>query len=71
MCQQIPLYHIKPDSEIYINAIKVCCILKDCEVGELIHNHIVASGYELNVFVSNALIDMYWKCKETENAMRF
>ena len=76
-CEALEMYNkmresrIEPDSFIYINAIKACCILKDCEVGKLIHNHTIESGYDLNVFVSNALIDMYCKCKDTKNARRF
>ena len=57
-CEALEMYiktmesHIEPKLDIYTNAIKACCILKDCEVGKLMHNHSIASGYDLNVFVS-------------------
>ena len=63
--------HIEPDSDIYSNAIKACWILKDCEIGKLIHNRTFESCYDLNVLVNNALIYMYSKCKDVENARKF
>jgi pentatricopeptide repeat protein len=38
--------------------------------GRQIHNHIIQSGYESDVFVGNSLVDMYVECGSIEDAQR-
>ncbi|KAJ4700835.1 putative Pentatricopeptide repeat-containing protein [Melia azedarach] len=42
--------------------LNVCAGLPDVEMGKQVHGFIYRHGYSINVFVSNALLDMYCKC---------
>lgn len=42
--------------------LNVCAGLSDIELGKQVHGFIFRSGFYSNLFVGNALLDMYWKC---------
>ncbi|KAG5249642.1 pentatricopeptide repeat-containing family protein [Salix suchowensis] len=46
------------------------CNLVDLQFGYQIHCHVVKVGLDKNVFVSNALMDMYAKCGRMENSLQ-
>ncbi len=50
-----------------LNAYAIEVALKE---GRRIHNHIIQSGYESDVFVGNSLVDMYAECGSIEDAQR-
>eukprot|EP01018_Ginkgo_biloba_P008781 Gb_27830 [translate_table: standard] len=58
----------KPDTFIFTSILKACANLTDFRQGREIHSDIVRIGYESDVFVGNALVDMYAKCGKIENA---
>eukprot|EP01018_Ginkgo_biloba_P034731 Gb_12556 [translate_table: standard] len=59
---------MQPDNFIFPSVLKACAGLSDLKQGKEIHDYIVKSGRESDVFVDNALVDMYAKCGSTELA---
>ncbi|EOX96064.1 Tetratricopeptide repeat-like superfamily protein [Theobroma cacao] len=47
-----------------------CAAVKAGNVGAQVHGCIFRSGFETNVYVQSALVDMYAKCRDLDNAMR-
>lgn len=64
----ISLYHqmleygLAPDNFTFPFVLKACSALSAIEEGRNIHEHAIRSGWETDVFVGAALIDMYAKC---------
>eukprot|EP01018_Ginkgo_biloba_P008708 Gb_07636 [translate_table: standard] len=59
---------LKPDSFTFSCVLKACTFLSDVDHGEEIHYYIIGSGYESDVFVGSALVDMYAKCGKIEKS---
>eukprot|EP00250_Pteridium_aquilinum_P017302 c23559_g1_i1 orf=795-3455(-) len=59
---------IEQDPVSYIAAIKACVVLGSLEHHRKIHTSVVESGYESNVYVGSAIIDMYAKDGHLEDA---
>eukprot|EP01018_Ginkgo_biloba_P033238 Gb_27958 [translate_table: standard] len=59
---------MQPDNYIFPCVLKACSQLTDLERGKDIHDDIIRYGYESDVVVGNALIDMYAKCREIDTA---
>eukprot|EP01018_Ginkgo_biloba_P040201 Gb_37572 [translate_table: standard] len=59
---------LKPDHFTFTNVIGVCARLEALEQGKEIHNCIIKTGFESNVFVGSALVDFYAKCNSLEDA---
>eukprot|EP01018_Ginkgo_biloba_P005078 Gb_12201 [translate_table: standard] len=57
-----------PDNFIFPCVLKACAGLSALNQGRDIHCHIITRGYDSDVFVGNALIDMYAKCESLEDA---
>ncbi|EXB56941.1 hypothetical protein L484_019986 [Morus notabilis] len=53
---------IEPNSVTVINALQACAFSCNIEEGRKIHKFAARKGFELDVSVSTALIDMYMKC---------
>eukprot|EP01018_Ginkgo_biloba_P034602 Gb_21765 [translate_table: standard] len=66
--RQMHLGGVKPDSFVITSVLPACANLAVLELGKEIHAYVVKIGLELDVFVGNALIDMYGKCQSLENA---
>ncbi|XP_010520949.1 PREDICTED: pentatricopeptide repeat-containing protein At2g13600-like [Tarenaya hassleriana] len=49
---------------------KICSGLKDLKLGKQLHGFVVKHEFVSNVYVGNALIDMYGKCGSLEDAKR-
>lgn len=60
----------RPDDVTMLSLLSACAELGDLEVGKKIHRTLleISSG-NMNVFLGNALIDMYAKCGSSERAM--
>ena len=64
----ISLYHqmleygLAPDNFTFPFVLKACSALSAIEEGRNIHEHVIRTGWETDVFVGAALIDMYAKC---------
>ncbi|KAH9287976.1 hypothetical protein KI387_032093 [Taxus chinensis] len=53
---------IHPDNFTFPCVLKACATLSDLQLGKVIHCCIISCGFDSDVFVGNALIDMYSKC---------
>ncbi|XP_042482987.1 pentatricopeptide repeat-containing protein At3g46790, chloroplastic-like isoform X3 [Macadamia integrifolia] len=64
----LSLYHqllisgLKPDNFTFPFVLKACSALSSLQEGGEIHGHAIQMGWEFDVFVGAALIDMYAKC---------
>ncbi|XP_057824977.2 pentatricopeptide repeat-containing protein At3g02330, mitochondrial [Cryptomeria japonica] len=54
----------------FASVLTACAIAADLGYGRQVHVHLIMSGFDLNVFVGNALITMYVKCGSIEAARR-
>eukprot|EP01018_Ginkgo_biloba_P006084 Gb_02808 [translate_table: standard] len=59
---------IQADNFTFAFVLKACATLLTLQESKGIHNHIVRTGFESDVFVGAALIDMYVKCGSIEDA---
>eukprot|EP01018_Ginkgo_biloba_P018893 Gb_18914 [translate_table: standard] len=59
---------IQPDNLTFPFILKACGSLTDLQRGKDIHDCLIRNGFESNVFVGSALVDMYAKCGEIESA---
>ncbi|XP_048330910.2 pentatricopeptide repeat-containing protein At3g13880 [Ziziphus jujuba] len=59
---------LKLDKFTYAGALSVCGQTGEIEVGKLIHGLIVVGGLASQIFLTNALIDMYSKCGNVDRA---
>ncbi|KAK4734740.1 hypothetical protein R3W88_009001 [Solanum pinnatisectum] len=48
--------------------LKICCGYGGAELGKQLHGTVIKYGFASNVYVGNALIDMYGKCGSLDNA---
>eukprot|EP01018_Ginkgo_biloba_P026951 Gb_35042 [translate_table: standard] len=58
---QMQLENVKPDLVTMTTALSACTQIGDLQQGEWIHGHVVRSGFETDIFVGAALVDMYAK----------
>jgi pentatricopeptide repeat protein len=59
----------KTDSFMLVNLLQVCSLTGAGMDGKLVHMFILESGFELSLFIGNALIDMYIKCGSVRDAL--
>ncbi|XP_038714038.1 putative pentatricopeptide repeat-containing protein At3g15930 [Tripterygium wilfordii] len=62
--------NIKPDEFTMVSILTACAHLGALEVGEWIKTFIDKSKVKSDIFVGNALIDMYFKCGNVEKACK-
>ncbi|CAK7336078.1 unnamed protein product [Dovyalis caffra] len=61
---------VLPNQFTLASLLQACASLVDVQLGKQIHCHVVKVGLDTNVFVLNALMDMYAKCGRMENSMQ-
>eukprot|EP01018_Ginkgo_biloba_P032703 Gb_11926 [translate_table: standard] len=59
---------VKPNSATMVTILPACANLSALQQGKGIHDYIIKSGFDSNISVGNALIDMYSKCKSVHSA---
>eukprot|EP01018_Ginkgo_biloba_P031948 Gb_02723 [translate_table: standard] len=59
---------IKPNHFTFASVLSACASLTAPDKGKAIHEQISGSQFQSNIFVGNALVDMYAKCGSIENA---
>lgn len=57
-----------PNNFTFPFVFKACAAISALQEGKQIHSHVIINGFELDVFVANALVDMYGKCGSLEVA---
>jgi pentatricopeptide repeat protein len=50
------------------SVLQTCTSLAAMEQGKQVHYHAIRSGFEIDIYVGNALVDMYAKCVSVEDA---
>ncbi|KAJ7513974.1 hypothetical protein O6H91_23G021400 [Diphasiastrum complanatum] len=60
--EQMKQEGVQPDNITYVVLLKACANIAALEQGKQLHSHIIKSGYESDVIVGSALVDMYAKC---------
>lgn len=60
----------KPDHFTFSSLVKACTNATALNQGKLIHSYILESGFELDLYIRSALIDMYAKCASFECAYK-
>jgi pentatricopeptide repeat protein len=61
---------IKQDQFSFTSVLQSCASIGAFEQGKSVHGHIIKYGFQYDVFVASALVDMYAKCGSIENAQR-
>lgn len=68
--QQMIQSGISPTKVTFACTLSACTNIVALDYGKLIHNHIVEMDVEEDIYIINALIDMYWKCGSPESACK-
>ncbi|KAH7294648.1 hypothetical protein KP509_27G011400 [Ceratopteris richardii] len=68
--ESVQLEGLRPDPVMFACILKACCSSRDLEQGRQLNAEIVCGGWEEDVFLGNALVDMYAKCGNLEDACR-
>jgi pentatricopeptide repeat protein len=53
---------VQPDSVTFVGLLNACASVVVLEQGRCVHQQILQSGLESDVFVGSSLVDMYAKC---------
>lgn len=59
---------ILPNAVTFVSVLNSCITPQGLDRGKKIHSHIKERGFETDIFVANALITMYCKCRSVEDA---
>jgi len=70
LSRQMQQEGVDPDPVTFVGILNACASVAALEEGKNVHDHIIRSGCESNVFVGSSLIDMYAKCGKLEEAQR-
>ncbi|XP_038977022.1 pentatricopeptide repeat-containing protein At1g15510, chloroplastic-like [Phoenix dactylifera] len=68
MFQEMACSEVKPDEITIIGALSACAQLGDLQQGKLLHAYIEGRMIARNLFVTNALVNMYAKCGDLAKA---
>lgn len=61
---------VKADSYTFPSVINACGSLMDFERGRVVHEHVLELGFGFDLYIINALIDMYARCNELGRAQQ-
>jgi pentatricopeptide repeat protein len=62
--------NILPDQATFVTVLRACALLSSLQDGKEIHSLIFHTGFDLDELTSSALVDMYAKCGDVENAAK-
>ncbi|XP_026664771.2 pentatricopeptide repeat-containing protein At4g13650 [Phoenix dactylifera] len=65
---QMQVEGVQPNQYTYPSILRTCTYVGALDLGEQIHTLTIKTGFELNVYVSSVLIDMYSKCGQLKSA---
>ncbi|KAG5520531.1 hypothetical protein RHGRI_033195 [Rhododendron griersonianum] len=60
---------VLPNQFTFASVLQACGSTADLELGKQIHCNVLKVGFDSNVFVSNALIDVYSRCGKMDNSV--
>lgn len=61
---------VVPNQFTYASVLQACATKEALDLGKQIHCNVIKVGLDLNVFVSNALMDVYAKCGMIDNSVK-
>eukprot|EP01018_Ginkgo_biloba_P022114 Gb_05939 [translate_table: standard] len=61
---------MKPDQFTFGSVLKACAGLAALEQSKSVHTHVIKTGFDIDVFVGSALVDMYARCGIIEDACK-
>eukprot|EP01018_Ginkgo_biloba_P015808 Gb_31706 [translate_table: standard] len=67
---QMQLRTVKADEFTFSSVLRACSSLVALDQGLEIHAHIIKKGFESDLYVGTALVDMYAKCTSIEAALK-
>ena len=59
---------MKPTDFTFVSVLSACDNFRSLRLGKLIHSQIIKTRFDSSVFVGNALVDMYAKCGDLDEA---
>jgi pentatricopeptide repeat protein len=59
---------VQPDSVTFVGVLNACTSVFALEEGRHVHEQIIESGWDSDVFVGSSLVDMYAKCGNMDDA---
>ncbi len=68
--QEMQQEGVQPDSVTFVGVLKACASMVAIEEGRCVHQDIIESGLESDVFVGSSSVNMYAKCGSMEDAWR-
>jgi pentatricopeptide repeat protein len=68
--EQMQQEGVQPNSVTFVAVLNACARVGAVEVGRHVHEQIIQSSCESDVFVRSSLVDMYAKCGSLEDALR-
>jgi pentatricopeptide repeat protein len=68
--QQMQQQGVQPNSVTFVGVLKACANLAVIEEFRCVHQQIIQSGLESDVFVGSSLVDMYAKSGSIEDARK-
>ncbi|GMP42164.1 hypothetical protein CsSME_00011989 [Camellia sinensis var. sinensis] len=63
-----PANSLKQDTYTFPSVINACAGLFDLEMGRIVHNHVLEMGFGSDLYIGNALIDMYSRFNDLDMA---
>ncbi|CAK9213816.1 unnamed protein product [Sphagnum troendelagicum] len=66
--RQMQRENVRPNSVTFVGVLNACASIVALEKGRCVHQQIIESVWDSNVFVGNSLVDMYAKCGSMEDA---
>ncbi|KAK9273094.1 hypothetical protein L1049_017901 [Liquidambar formosana] len=66
--KQMRIANVGPDEVALVTALSACSHMADCDLGRSIHSLILKYGMIVDGFLGNALIDLYAKCGQLDEA---
>lgn len=61
---------IAPDSLLLLSVAKACAVLGDLRNARELHNEAIRFGFQSDIALGNAMVDMFGKCKYVDGARR-
>jgi len=68
--QEMKQEGVYPNSVTFVGMLNACASVFALEEGRCVHQEVIQSGLELDVFVRSSLVDMYAKCGSVDDAWR-
>ncbi|XP_057841551.2 pentatricopeptide repeat-containing protein At5g16860 [Cryptomeria japonica] len=68
MFRKMQVEEVKPDVVTFVSVLPACSLSAAVHEGLQVHGYVIKRGYELDISVGNAVMDMYAKCGKIADA---